>query len=77
MKIDHRSEPGFILKIEGVDQIMRGVRITTVANLIALCLLASATALGATGDKAEIKGVIISRTAETFIMSGPNQQGAR
>jgi OmpA-OmpF porin, OOP family len=59
------------LKIEGVDQIMRGVRITTTANLIALCLLAWATALGATGDKAEIKGVIISRTGEAFIMSGP------
>ena len=48
-----------------------GVRITTVANLIALCLLAWAMALGATGDKVRIKGVIISGTGETFIMSGP------
>lgn len=50
---------------------MRGVRIRTTANLIALCLVAWATALGATGDKAEITGVIISRTGEAFIMSGP------
>ncbi len=51
---------------------MQGVRITTVANLIALCLLAWATASGATGDKTEIKGVIISRTGETFVVSAPN-----
>jgi len=42
-------------------------RKTLVAS-VALFLLASATALGASGDKAKVKGMITSRTGETFIV---------
>jgi OOP family OmpA-OmpF porin len=51
---------------------MRGVRITIVANLMGLCLLAWASVLLATGDNTKIKGVIVSRTGETFIVRAPN-----
>lgn len=43
--------------------------ITIVAGL---AVLASISAFGASGDKAEAKGMIISRTGETLIVSGPN-----
>lgn len=41
-----------------------------VASLTALFLAASASAFGASGDKASAKGMIISRTGETLIVSG-------
>ena len=43
-------------------------RIKLVASLMALFLLASAAAFGASGDKAKAKGMIISRTGETLIL---------
>jgi OmpA-OmpF porin, OOP family len=43
-------------------------RKTLVASLIALFLLASVAAFGANGDKAEVKGMITSRTGETLIV---------
>jgi OmpA-OmpF porin, OOP family len=41
---------------------------TTVASLMALFFLASVSAFGASGDKAEIKGMITTRTGETLIV---------
>jgi OOP family OmpA-OmpF porin len=43
-------------------------RKTIVARLMALSLLASISAFGASGDKAEVKGMISSRTGETLIV---------
>lgn len=43
-------------------------RKTLVASLMALFLLASAAAFGASGDKAKAKGMITSRTGETLIL---------
>jgi outer membrane protein OmpA-like peptidoglycan-associated protein len=43
-----------------------------VASLIAWFVLASVAAFGASGDKAKVKGMIISRTGETLIVSGPD-----
>ena len=40
-----------------------------VANLAAICLLASVSAFGAGDEKTKIKGMIISRTGETLIVS--------
>jgi outer membrane protein OmpA-like peptidoglycan-associated protein len=45
--------------------------LTIVASVMALFLLASVSAFGASGDKAETKGMIISRTGETLIVSSP------
>jgi Outer membrane protein and related peptidoglycan-associated (lipo)proteins len=45
-------------------------RNTIVASLIALFLLTSLCAFG--GDKAEVKGMIINRTGETFIVDSGN-----
>ena len=42
-----------------------------VVSLMALFFLASVSAFGASGDKAEAKGMIISRTGEILIVSGP------
>ena len=50
---------------------MRRSLITIVAALAAVWVLGSISAFGATGDKAEAKGMIISRTGETLIVSGP------
>jgi len=47
-------------------------RTTIVTSLIALFLLASAAAFGAGGDKTKVKGIIISRTGETLIVSNPD-----
>ena len=46
--------------------------ITIVARLAAVSLLAGVAAFGARGDEVETKGMIISRTGETLIVSGPN-----
>ena len=43
-------------------------RKTIIASLMGLSLLASTAAFGASGDKAEVKGMITSRTGETLIV---------
>jgi OOP family OmpA-OmpF porin len=43
-----------------------------VVNLTALFFLASVSAYGASGDKMEIKGMIISRTGETLVVKSAN-----
>lgn len=45
--------------------------ITIQASLLA-CLLASVAAFGASGEKAKVEGMIISRTGETLIVRGPS-----
>jgi outer membrane protein OmpA-like peptidoglycan-associated protein len=40
-----------------------------VASLVAVCLLAGVSAFGASGDKAKVKGMIVSRTGETLIVN--------
>jgi outer membrane protein OmpA-like peptidoglycan-associated protein len=47
-------------------------RKTIVASLMALFLLASVCAFAASGDKAEAKGVITSRTGETLLVKSGN-----
>jgi len=44
---------------------------TIVASVIAVCLLAAVSAFGASGEKAKAKGMIISRTGETLIVTTP------
>jgi outer membrane protein OmpA-like peptidoglycan-associated protein len=51
---------------------MNSNRTTIVSSLVALCFLASLSAFGATGDKAEVKGMITTRTGETLIVNGEN-----
>jgi OmpA-OmpF porin, OOP family len=43
-----------------------------VVSLVTLFFLASVAVFGASGDKAKVKGMIISRTGETLIVSGPD-----
>jgi outer membrane protein OmpA-like peptidoglycan-associated protein len=47
-------------------------RKTIVVSLMAFVFLASLAAFGASGDKAKVKGMIISRTGETLIVNGPD-----
>jgi len=47
-------------------------RKTVVAGLMAVCLFAGLSAFGANGEEAQAKGMIISRTGETLIVSGPD-----
>src|ERR1700758_5453345 len=51
---------------------MKSNKITIIVSSIAACLLALVAALGASGDKAKVKGMIISRTGETLIVNGPD-----
>jgi OmpA-OmpF porin, OOP family len=44
-----------------------------VVSLMALFFLASVSAFGASGDKAEVKGMITSRTGETLLVKSANQ----
>jgi OOP family OmpA-OmpF porin len=53
---------------------MNGTRKTIVKGLTSLCLLASVSAFGASADKTEVKGMIITRTGETLIVSNPQGQ---
>jgi len=53
---------------------MNGTRKTIVKGLTSLCLLASVSALGASADKTQVKGMIITRTGETLIVSNPQGQ---
>jgi len=50
---------------------MRTKGITVVAGLMVVCVFGWISAFGASGDKVETKGMIISRTGETLIVSGP------
>jgi len=49
---------------------MQRNRPTAIAILTAACLLACASAFGASGEKTKVKGMIISRTGETLIVKG-------
>jgi outer membrane protein OmpA-like peptidoglycan-associated protein len=51
---------------------MHRYRIRIAVGLSALCFVACLSAFGAGGDETETKGMIISRTGETLIVSGPN-----
>jgi outer membrane protein OmpA-like peptidoglycan-associated protein len=47
-------------------------RQTMIASLMAVCLFTGISAIGANGEEAQAKGMIISRTGETLIVSGPD-----
>jgi OmpA-OmpF porin, OOP family len=49
---------------------MEGKRVKLAASLSAACLLTLGIACGALGDETQVKGMIISRTGETLIISG-------
>jgi outer membrane protein OmpA-like peptidoglycan-associated protein len=51
---------------------MNSNRTTIASSVVALCFLASVSAFGASGDKAKVKGMIITRTGETLIVNGPD-----
>jgi OmpA-OmpF porin, OOP family len=51
---------------------MKSNKITIIVSSIAACLLALVAALGASGEKAKTKGMIVSRTGETLIVNGPD-----
>jgi outer membrane protein OmpA-like peptidoglycan-associated protein len=51
---------------------MNSNRTTIASSVVALCFLASVSAFGASGDKAKVKGIIITRTGETLIVNGPD-----
>lgn len=48
---------------------MRKKRMTMVAMMGAVCLLTCGSALGASGDKAKVKGMISDRTGDTLIVN--------
>jgi hypothetical protein len=47
-------------------------RKTVVVSMLTLFFLASLSAFAASGEKAKVKGMIITRTGETLIVSGPD-----
>jgi hypothetical protein len=47
-------------------------RKTIVVSLMAVLFVTSVAAFGAAGDKAKVKGMIVSRTGETLIVNGPD-----
>src|SRR5260370_32446988 len=51
---------------------MQRHRIRIAVSLSAVCFLACLLAFGASGDETQTKGMIISRTGEPLIVSGPN-----
>ena len=51
---------------------MHKYRIRIAVSLSAVCFVACLSAFGASGDETQTKGMIISRTGETLIVSGPN-----
>lgn len=51
---------------------MKSKRTTIVSSLVGMCFLASLSAFGATGDKAQAQGMIISRTGDTLIVKTDN-----
>jgi OmpA-OmpF porin, OOP family len=48
---------------------MQRARISLVSTLAAMCLVASTFLFGASGDKVQAKGMIVSRTGETLIVN--------
>lgn len=50
---------------------MNGTRKTIAKGLTSLCLLALVSALSASADETQVKGMIITRTGETLIVSNP------
>ncbi len=50
---------------------MHRYRIRIAVSLSAVCFVACLSAFGASGDETQTKGMIISRTGETLIVSGP------
>jgi OOP family OmpA-OmpF porin len=50
---------------------MHRYRIRIAVSLSAVCFVACLLAFGASGDETQTKGMIISRTGETLIVSGP------
>src|SRR6266513_2281343 len=51
---------------------MHRYRIRIAVSLSTVCFVAYLSAFGASGDETQTKGMIISRTGETLIVSGPN-----
>src|SRR5262249_4617077 len=51
---------------------MKKNRFVMLASTVTLCLMASVSAFAAQGDKAEIQGMITSRTGETFVVKTAN-----
>jgi OmpA-OmpF porin, OOP family len=51
---------------------MHRYRIRIAVSLSAVCFVACLSAFGASGDETQTKGMIISRTGETLIVSGQN-----
>ena len=51
---------------------MHRYRIRIAVSLSAVCFVACLSAFRASGDETQTKGIIISRTGETLIVSGPN-----
>ena len=51
---------------------MNSNRTTIASSVVAMCFLVSVSAFGAGGDKAQVKGMIITRTGETLIVKGPD-----
>lgn len=51
---------------------MHRYRIRIAVSLSAVCFLACLSAFGTSGDETQTKGMIITRTGETLIVSGPN-----
>ena len=51
---------------------MNSNRTKIASSLVEVCFLASLSAFGASGDKAQVKGMIITRTGETLIVNSPN-----
>jgi len=49
---------------------MQRKRITLLFSSAVICLLATVSAFGADGEKAQVKGMITSRTGETLIVNG-------
>jgi outer membrane protein OmpA-like peptidoglycan-associated protein len=47
-------------------------RTTIAVSLMAVLFVTSATLFGAAGEKAKVKGMIVSRTGETLIVNGPD-----
>jgi outer membrane protein OmpA-like peptidoglycan-associated protein len=47
-------------------------RKTVVVSLMTVLFVTSVAAFGAAGDKAQVKGMIVSRTGETLIVNGPD-----
>jgi OmpA-OmpF porin, OOP family len=53
---------------------MNSNRTTITTSLVIMCFVASLSAFAAGGDKAKVKGMIITRTGETLMVKGPDGQ---